>query len=62
MCGSVRVEGKNPYSVRWNNEVKELQLGERRMLGRGCWQLAMKRQKGDVWKLKEKKRERLKGV
>ena len=52
VCGSVRVGGMN----------LKLQLGERRLLGRKCWQLVMKRQKKDVQKYREKKRERLKGV
>ena len=30
------------------------------MLGRGYWQLMMKRQKKDVWKRTERRRERLK--
>ena len=47
--------GKNPKSVWWNDE-KKLQLGERRLLGRGCWQQAMKSQKKDVWKYTEKRK------
>ena len=53
VCGSVRLGGKNPKNVCWNNEIK-VQLGERSLLGR-CWQLVMKRQKKDVWKHTEKR-------
>ena len=42
----------------WNIGVKAAV----RLLGRRCWQLAMKRQKKDVWKLTKKKREKLKGA
>ena len=38
----------------------KLQLGERRLLGKRCWHLAMKRQKKDVWKRTEKKRKKAK--
>ena len=55
VCGSVRVGGKNSKSVWWNDEIK-LQLGERRLLGRGFWQLVMKTQKKDVWKHTERRR------
>ena len=37
-------------------------LGEKRLFERRCWQLAMKKQKKDVWKGSEKRREKLKGV
>ena len=37
-------------------------LGERTRLGSRCWQLSMKRQKKNVWKRTERRRERLKGV
>ena len=54
-------------SESWGKEPKEgvvkqkkLQLGERRLLRRRCWQLAMKRQK-DVWRHTERT-ERLKDV
>ena len=57
VCGSVRVGGKNPKSVWWNDKVK----GERRLVGR-CWQLAMEKQKKDVWKRTDKRKETLKGV
>ena len=51
VCGSMReLGGKNPKSVWW------------RLLGKECWQLAIKRQKRDVWKRTERRRERLKGV
>ena len=43
VCGSVRVGGKNPKSVWWNDEIKA-------EVRRRCWQLEMKRQKKDVWK------------
>ena len=52
----VRVEGKKPKSMWWNNEVKAV------VRRRKCCQLAIKRQKKEVWKLTEKKRERLKSV
>ena len=39
-----------------------LQLGKRRLLGRACWQLAMKRQNKHLWNRTEKRRERLKSV
>ena len=61
VCGSVRVGEKNPKSVWWKDEIK-LQLGKRRLFGRGCWQLTRKRQKKDVWNCTERKRERLKSV
>ena len=54
-CASVRVAGKNPKSVCWNDEIK-LQLGERRLLGRRCWVLAIKRQNKAVWKCTERRR------
>ena len=38
VCGSMREGEKNPKSVWWNDE-----LGDRRLLGRICWQLDMKR-------------------
>ena len=57
--GSVRVGGKNLKSVSWNNEIK---AAVKRLFGRRYWQLVMKRQKKDVWKPTEKKRERLKSV
>ena len=53
--------GKNQKSVCWNDEIK-LQLEERWLLGGRCWQPAMSRQKKEVWKRTEKRRERLKGV
>ena len=40
---------ENPKSVWWNDEVKAA-LGERRLLEKRCWQLAMKGQKKEVWK------------
>ena len=43
--------GKKPKCVWWNNKIKAVR--------RECWQLAMKK---DVWKCREEKRERLKGV
>ena len=49
------------WSGSWNDEVKPA-VRERRLLGSRCWLLVMKRQKIDVWKLTEKKRERLKCV
>ena len=59
VCCSVRVGGKNPKSVWWSDEIKGV-VRERRMLGRGCWQIVMKIQKKDLWKRTERKRERLK--
>ena len=41
---------------------KKLRLKERRILGSNFWELEMKLQKKEVWKLIEKRRERLKGV
>ena len=61
VCGSVRVGGKNPKSVWWNDEIKAA-VRERRQLGRECWQLAIKIQKKHVWKRTERRREKLKGV
>ena len=51
--------GKNPKSVWWKDE---LQLGERELLGRRCWELGTRLQKTDVWRFTNTKRERLKGV
>ena len=49
VCGSVRVEGKNPKSVRWNEEIKVI-VRRKESVGRRYWQLAMRRQKKDVWR------------
>ena len=35
--------------VGWNDEVKAAIKRKEAVLGRGCWQLAMKRQRKDVW-------------
>ena len=59
-CGLVRVRGKNPKSVWWNDEVK---AAVRRK--EAAWKVLAARDeeaKKDVWKLTEKKRERLKDV
>ena len=40
--GSVRVEGKNPKSAWWNDEIKAA-VEER------CWQLVVRRQKKNVY-------------
>ena len=59
VCGSARVKGKNPKNIWWNDIKAAVR---RKEAGRGCWQLVIKRQKKDVWKCTEKRRERLKGV
>ena len=59
VCGSVRVWGKNPKCVWWNDEIKAV-VRERRLLGSGYWQLAMKIQKKNVLKRTERRREKLK--
>ena len=54
LCGSIRVGGKNPKSVWWNDEVKAT-VRRRSLPGRRCWQPSMKKQKKDVWKRIEKR-------
>ena len=61
VCGSVKVEGKNPKRVWWNNEVKAA-VRKKEAAWKEVWQLAVKRQNKDVWKCTERRRERLKGV
>ena len=61
VCGSVRVGEKNQKSVCWNDETKAA-VRRRRLLGGGCWQLAMKRKKKDVRKCTERRRVRLKAA
>ena len=61
VCSSVRVGGKNPKGVLWNDEIKAA-VRRKEDAWKGCWQLVMKRQKKDVWKHTERRRERLKGV
>ena len=56
VCGSVRVEGKNKKSVWWNDEVKAA-VRRKEVLA-----ASNEEAKEDVWKLTEKKGERLKGV
>ena len=51
VCGSVRVEANNTNSLWWNDEVKTATRKKE-----GAWK------EKDVWKLKEKIREKLKGV
>ena len=58
-CGSVRVRGKNPKSVWWSDDIKAA-VRRKEAAWKELWQLAMKRQKKDVRKYTEKKRERLK--
>ena len=55
LCGSVRVEGKNPKSVWWNTEVKAAARIKSVLI-------VIKMQKKDVWELTKKKRENLKDV
>ena len=43
----------------WCNKVV---ARRKKVVWKECWQLAMKNPKKNVWKLTEKKRERLKGV
>ena len=49
-CGSVRVGKEKIQRLCGRMTRLKLHLGERRLLGRGCWQLPIKRQKKDVWK------------
>ena len=42
VCGSVRVGGKNPKSVRWNDEIKAADR-RKEAAWKGMLQLAMKR-------------------
>ena len=56
VCGSMRVGGKNLKRVWWNNEIKAV-VRRKRLLGRRCWQQVVKRQKKDVWKCTERRRE-----
>ena len=55
----MRMGGKNQKSVWWNDEVK-VTVRRKEAVGRRGWQLAMKRQRKEVWKLTNKKRETLK--
>ena len=61
MCGSVRVGGKKPKSMWWNDEAN-LGLRERRMIVRRCKGLEMRLQTKDVRKFTKKKSKRLKCV
>ena len=56
--GSVKVKDQR---VCGGTVREKLRLVERKLLGR-CWHLAMKTQKKDLWRLTERKRERLKGA
>ena len=49
--GSVRVGGKNPKKVQWNDEIKDSFMKKG-----GCWQLVMKRQKKGALRHTEEKR------
>ena len=51
---------RNPKNVWWNDEIKA--AVRRKEAARRCWQLAIRRQKKDVWRLTEKRRKRLKGI
>ena len=47
VCGSIRVGGRT-QSVCGGMMRSKLQLGERRLVGKRFWQLAMKRKKKNV--------------
>ena len=56
VCDSLRGGGMNPMSLWWNDEIKTAV-----MRNEAAWkEIEIKMQKTDVWKLTEKKRERLK--
>ena len=59
--GSVRVGGKNSKIVRWNDEVKPV-VRRKDAAWKEYRAASVKRQKKDVWKFINKKRERLKGA
>ena len=48
------------FGGKYSKSELKLQLQERGLLGRKCWQLVMKKQKKDVWKRTGRRRERLK--
>ena len=53
----------NDAEVGWRKYfVQLLNGGEIRLLGRRCWQLAIRREKKDIWKCTEKRRKGLKSV
>ena len=61
VCGSVKVGEKNPESIWWNDEVKAV-VGRKEATWKEVLTASDKEAKEDVWKLTNKKRERLKGA
>ena len=57
VCGLVRVGEKSPKSVWWNDEIKDA-IRRKEAAWKGLLAAAMKRQKNNVWKRTEKRRER----
>ena len=61
VCGSVKVERKNPERVWLNNEVKA-EGRRKKVVWKEVLAVSDKEVKKDVWKHTEKRRERLKGT
>ena len=61
VCGSVRVGGRNPKSVWWNDQVKSA-VKRKENHWKEVLELEMKMQGKGVWKYTRRKRERLKGA
>ena len=59
---SINDQTRGLEALKKGKKVKELKVGERSLLGRGCLHLVMKRIKKDVWKRIERRSERLKGA
>ena len=59
VCGSVKVRGKNPKNLWWNDMIKA-SVERRRLHRRRYMELQMRLQKADVWRFRKKRREKLK--